>query len=104
MKNLNRRSMVALLGTAPLVGGILTLGETHAQTPPTGTKFKDIAPPERIRQRYSPYLVLTTHEGKKVRLYDDLIKDKTIIINFMYAKSEGVCPPVTANLVKVQKL
>ncbi|HYH86449.1 MAG TPA: SCO family protein [Pyrinomonadaceae bacterium] len=101
---MNRRSMVALLGTAPLVGGILTLGETHAQTPATVSKFKDIAPRERIRQRYFPDLVLTTHEGKKVRFYDDLIKDKIVIINFMYAKCEGVCPPVTANLVKVQKL
>lgn len=96
--------MVALLGTAPLVGGILTLGEMHAQTPVSGSKFKDIAPRERVRQRYFPDLVLTTHEGKKVRLYDDLIKDKIVIINFMYAKCEGVCPPVTANLVKVQKL
>jgi len=33
-----------------------------------------------------------------------LIKDKIVIINFMYAKCVGVCPPVTANLVKVQNL
>ncbi len=96
--------MVALLGTAPLVGGLLTLGETHAQTTGPVSKFKEIAPRERVRQRYFPNLVLTTHEGKKVRFYDDLIKDKIVIINFMYAKCEGVCLPVTANLVKVQKL
>jgi protein SCO1/2 len=96
--------MVALLGTAPLVGGLLTLGEAHAQAPGPASKFKEIDPRERIRQRYFPDLVLTTHEGKKVHLYDDLIKDKIVIINFMYAKCEGVCLPVTANLVKVQKL
>jgi protein SCO1/2 len=97
--------MVALLGTAPLVGGLLTLREARAEEPPaTGSKFKNISPRERIRQRYFPDLVLTTHEGKKVRLYDDLIKDKIVIINFMYAKCEGVCPPVTSNLVKVQNL
>ncbi len=96
--------MLALLGTTPLVGGIMTLGETHAQSPGPAMKFKEIAPRERIRQRYFPDLVLTTHEGKKVRFYDDLIKDKIVIINFMYAKCEGVCPPVTANLVKVQNL
>lgn len=104
MKSMNRRSMVALLGAAPLAGGILTLGETRAQTLTTGTRFKNIDPRERIRQRYFPDLVLTTHEGKRVRFYDDLIKDKIVIINFMYAKCEGICPPVTANLVKVQKL
>lgn len=104
MKSINRRSMVALLGTAPLAGGLLSLGEARADTPPPKSKFKDISPRERIRQKYFPDLVLTTHEGKKVRLYDDLVKDKIVIINFMYAKCEGVCPPVTANLVKVQNL
>jgi len=104
MKSMNRRSMVALLGTAPLVGGVLAVGEALAQTPVSGSRFKNIEPRERIRQRYFPDLVLTTHEGKKVRLYDDLVKDKIVIINFMYARCEGVCPPITANLVKVQKL
>lgn len=96
--------MVALLGTAPLAGGLLTLGDAQAQTPTPASKFKVIDPRERIRQRYFPDLVLTTHEGRQVRLYDDLIKDKIVIINFMYAKCEGVCLPVTANLVKVQNL
>jgi protein SCO1/2 len=96
--------MVALLGTAPLAGGLLTLGEAHAQTSKPVSKFKVIDPRERIRQRYFPDLMLTTHEGKKVSLYDDLIKDKIVIINFMYAKCEGVCIPVTATLAKVQNL
>jgi protein SCO1/2 len=95
--------MMALLGAAPLAGGILTLGEAHAQTP-AAAKFKSIPPRERIRQRYFPDLILTTHEGRKVRLYDDLIKDKIVIINFMYARCDGVCLPITANLVKVQQL
>ena len=96
--------MVALLGTAPLVGGLLSPGEARAQTSKPLSKFKEIDPRERIRQRYFPDLVLTTHEGRQVRLYDDLIKDKIVIINFMYAKCEGICLPVTANLVKVQNL
>lgn len=37
---------------------------------------------ERIRQRYFPDVLLTTHEGKKVRLYEDLIKDKVVVLNF----------------------
>ena len=100
MKSMNRRSAVALLATAPLAGGLIA----RAETPLTGTKFKNIPARERIRQRYFPDVVLTTHEGKKVRFYDDLIKDKIVLINFMYAKCEGICPPITANLVKVQKL
>lgn len=32
-----------------------------------------------------PNLVLRTHEGRNVRLYDDLLKGKIVLVNFMYA-------------------
>jgi len=57
-----------------------------------------------IRKRYFPEVSLTTHEGKQVRLYDDLIKDKIVVMNFFYATCEGICVPLTSNLVKVQAL
>lgn len=99
MTTINRRSLVTLLGTAPFVGLV-----AHAQSPDGTRKFKDISSRERIRQRYFPNLVLTNQFGKKVLLYDDLIKDKIVIFNMFYAKCEGVCVPVTRNLVKVQEL
>jgi len=61
-------------------------------------------PRERLAERSFPNVTLTTHNGKKVRFYDDLIKDKIVIINFMYVKCDGKCPGTTANLVQVQKL
>jgi protein SCO1/2 len=36
-----------------------------------------------------PNLVLRTHEGKNVRFYDDLLKGKIVLINFMYADCKG---------------
>lgn len=36
-----------------------------------------------------PNLVLKTHEGKNVRFYDDLLKDKIVLINFMYVTCDG---------------
>ena len=59
---------------------------------------------EKIKQRYFPDVVLYTHEGKRVRFYEDLIKGKIVTINVMYATCKGVCPGITANLVKVQRL
>lgn len=70
-----------------------------AQTPGSGAKSR-----EKLRDRFFPNVELTTHEGKKVRFYDDLIKDKIVVINFMYADCEGICPAITANLVQAQKL
>jgi len=61
-------------------------------------------PRERLAERSFPNVTLTTHEGRKVKFYDDLIKDKIVIINFMYVKCDGKCPVTTANLVEVQKL
>ena len=59
--------------------------------------------PNPFAERF-PNLVLRTHEGKTVRFYDDLLKGKIVIINFMYAQCKGKCPGITQNLVKVQKL
>ena len=56
------------------------------------------------RADYFPNYTLKTHEGKEVKFYDDLIKGKVVVINMMYAQCTGICPGMTANLVKVQKI
>jgi protein SCO1/2 len=55
------------------------------------------------RKKSFPNVPLITHEGEAVRFYDDLIKDKAVLINFMYARCGDICPGMTANLRKVQK-
>lgn len=95
MTNINRRHLVAMLGTLPFAGVVL------AQA---GTQASDSSARERIRKRHFPNVLLTAHTGKQMRFYDDLIKDKIVVINFMYVKCDGVCPGITANLVKLQKL
>lgn len=100
MTDLKRRSLVAALGAAPLAVPLLARAHMLDDTP----KFKQISSRERIRQRYFPNLELTTHEGKKVKFYDDLIKDKIVIFNMFYAKCEGICSPITRNLVRLQQL
>jgi protein SCO1 len=47
---------------------------------------------------------LQTHEGKTVRFYDDLLKDKIVLVNFMFTDCGDVCPGMTQNLADVQKL
>jgi protein SCO1/2 len=55
------------------------------------------------RSRYFPNYPLLTHEGKRVRFYDDLVHRRLVVFNMMYADCSGVCPTITSNLVKVQK-
>lgn len=53
---------------------------------------------------YFPNVPLTTHEGKEVRFFDDLIKDKVVAINFIYTHCPDTCPLETAQLVRVQNI
>ena len=58
----------------------------------------------RIQQSHFPNVPLFTHEGKRVMFYDDLVRGKVVTLNFFFAKCDEICPTVTANLAKVQKL
>ncbi len=94
----------AVLGT--LIGA--TLGSATLvplRTPSGATVEKPVthpAPDDRRRNRF-PNVPLRTHENQEVRFYDDLIKDKTVLINFMYTACKDACPLTTATLVQVQQ-
>jgi protein SCO1/2 len=53
---------------------------------------------------YFPNIILTTQDGTKVRLYDDLLKGKSVAINIIYTNCNDECPLETARLAQVQKL
>lgn len=53
---------------------------------------------------FFPNVTLVTHEGKSVKFYDDLVKDKVVMINFMYANCEYSCSLATAQLSKIQNI
>jgi len=53
---------------------------------------------------YFPNTPLVTQDGKKVRFFDDLIKDKVVAINFIFTGCSDSCPVETARLRQVQKI
>lgn len=53
---------------------------------------------------YFPNTELVNQEGKHVRFFDDLIKDKVVAINFIFTTCTDSCPLETARLRQVQKL
>ena len=53
---------------------------------------------------YFTNVELTNQNGEHVKFYNDLIKNKFVVINMMYAQcSEGICPISTYNMRQVQK-
>ena len=120
MSDFSRRKFLRLTAAAPLAAGVLgtaVLAETgKSPSPIPGTtlvaaRAGKAFPPmtqeiarKRIQEQHLPNLSLFTHEGKRVLFYDDLVKDKIVTLNFFYTHCDEICPLVTANLVKVQKL
>ena len=101
MRSTCRRTLAALVGLA-LLAAVAVVPSGRAAGSDKAKRVR--TPREKLAERSFPNVVLTNHEGKKVKFYDDLIKDKIVLINFMYVKCEGTCPGTTANLAKVQKL
>jgi protein SCO1/2 len=64
--------------------------------------FAGLEPALAGAESYFPNVVLTTHDNKEVRFYDDLVKGKVVLINFMFTSCKRFCPVTTPNLVKVQ--
>ena len=51
---------------------------------------------------YFPNYELTTQDGKKLKFFDDMIKDKVVLISFIYTNCPDACPLETARIAQVQ--
>jgi protein SCO1 len=93
---LTRRQLLGALALMPAGVALATRAAAAAE-------FTKASPKSAIGARL-PDLDVVNQDGKKLRFYDDLIAGRIVLINFFYAECEKTCPPMTANLVKVQKL
>jgi protein SCO1 len=57
----------------------------------------------RALRSHFPNVSLTNQDQKTVRFYDDVIKGRIVVIQFMYTQCDKYCPMVTPNLAKVQR-
>ncbi len=48
--------------------------------------------------------LLLTQDGREVRFFDDILRGKIVMINFVLTTCKDTCPMVTANLAQVQSL
>jgi protein SCO1 len=97
----NRRQGLALLGLLPLAAAALPVFEFLERARRPGSQ----RPVRGFHRGYFPNLVLRTQDDQRVRLYDDLLKGKTVLIHFFYVDcADGLCPVTTQNLVNLQKL
>jgi len=62
------------------------------------------ASPSPWGANYFPNVPLVTHDNKQVRFFDDLIKGKVVVINFIFTGCSAACGMETARLRQVQDL
>lgn len=81
------------------VGGVLALGAAATwmhRRPATGEALPEAGGP-------IPDVPLVTHDGRSVRFYSDLVRNKVVFINMMYAQCSDQCPTMTQNLRRVHE-
>jgi protein SCO1/2 len=58
----------------------------------------------RWGKEYVPNVPVVTQDGKTLNFYDDLIKDKIVVLSFIYTSCKDICPLATARLGEAQEL
>jgi protein SCO1/2 len=105
LTGLGGRGLTAALANSSDQDALTTLNAHGVRTPSENALRKySIMARGRIRETYFPNVPLITQDGEKVNFYKDLVEGKVVTFNFFYTKCEDVCPMVTANLAKVQRL
>jgi cytochrome oxidase Cu insertion factor (SCO1/SenC/PrrC family) len=78
----------------------------HARTPPTVTRDSKIepSPMQRAARIFFSDRKLVTQRGEEVAFYSDVLRDKVVLINFIFTQCTDSCPTQTARVAEVQSL
>ena len=65
---------------------------------------KPVIADEQAARKYFTDLPLFTQDGKPVRFYTDVLRDKVVLISFVYTECKDACPILTQKLTRVRDL
>lgn len=54
-------------------------------------------------ESYFAEIELVSHDGRTWRLYQDLMKNKTVVFSAFFSRCQAVCPPLNAKLMELQR-
>ncbi|MEN3327649.1 MAG: hypothetical protein V7638_2456 [Acidobacteriota bacterium] len=94
----------AVVGAGALTGTMPVLGQDATPKSKQQYDYKNTSPRELLQRRHLPNVELITQDNKKVRFYDDLVRDKRVVIQFMFTRCKDICPVITHHLVEVQQM
>lgn len=107
MMNINVLKIFTLLGAGLLLTPAFGKTGTETASAPeqqkTGALQAAVTQDEAARQYFSDSK-LTTQDGNEVRFYTDLLKERVVLIQFIYTHCKEACPLTTQQLADTQKL
>lgn len=104
MARMTRRDLLKAAGTTAAVAGATTLAQGGPADDGRRYNFQNVSPRELIQRRHLPNVELVTQDGRRVHFYDDLVKDRRVVIQFMFTRCKDICPVITHHLAEVQAL
>ena len=104
MGRITRRQWLATAGAATAAATAGTVLAQQNSTTAPRYNFQDISPRELLQRRHLPNVELITQDNQKVHFYTDLVKDRRVVIQFMFTHCKDICPMITHNLARVQDL
>ncbi|MNZ39642.1 hypothetical protein D3C78_571400 [compost metagenome] len=99
--------LVLMLVTGLLASQLLVASQPTSTPAPAPASTAEPAVVEAVTPwgaDYFPNTLLTDQDGQQLRFFDDLIKDKVVVINFIFTSCSDSCPLETARMRQVQKL
>lgn len=66
------------------------------------TELINLADKPAPAQKYFGSVVLTDQNGEKLRLYDDLLKGKVVVVNAFFSTCQGVCSVTMPKIAELQ--
>lgn len=101
--NLEKRLALGLIGLTLLLAAYRTAeAQTNTSQPKQADQTSGTAKPSAA-QKYFTDVLLVNQNGEKMRFYNDLLRNKVVIINSFFATCTGSCLPLNRNLEKVQE-
>lgn len=89
-----RVCVVAMLATLFSLSSVSIAGTTQQDKAASDAKARD----------YFTNMELIDQDGERLRFYDDVLKDKVVVISFIFTNCEGACPLMTRNLTTIRDM
>ena len=95
--------LTVLLSVPAALGQEQTVAQKPKPPVPASLSPADNAAGRSAAERYFSDVELLDQDGRTVRFYSDVLKNKVVIINTFFTTCTSICPPLNRNFEKMQE-